>query len=950
MRVCVCHSVRLLVLTGTLLSFFSAGLLRAQTITPLMEKVYALNDVVMDPERQVGNLNPDSLPSLPIGLVKQVGPTEVVIAIDSAYFLPDGAYFSAYLALEFPGADQRLAFAAKDIKFNPKGILGGEQSRLQLVSQHLLELGPNTRLLLPSDGSNYVNWSCNGFESVNLHGFFLFDEGILSPPQGAADSLVNAEFQVNVTDLHNLMAAVTFSPFVVKGMEDFQFSVSQAYVDMSDYANPAGVVLPPCYNQQYPDDIRLWRGFCLNYFSVQLPEELNKQDNPVTIYASNLFLDDAGVTGNFGANNVFSTYENALNEEWGFSVDSLLIGLTLNKMTTGRMAGEIVIPPLDNTALGYSALVSQSPSGGMVNYQFSIRPASSMGISCFNSTLSVYPSSSLSIARVNRKFKPKLELNGKWTLNNSNWKFSGISFEKFTLITEAPYVTNGYFALVSDTAGQGQAGNFPVSLSNLAFGIINNKPVLGATVALNFGDTPEASFSASTTARVYTNMTRDPLTQKMQWQYDHFALSTISLNVQTSVVELVGQINFHDNHPAYGKGFYGGLNFRIPAIMNSSMAMACAFGKVDGYRYWMVDATLPVTIPIGTSTAISSITGGIAYHMVNTRSQTALISSVSPTANSGSTLATDYVPDGNAGLYFKAGVGFKNIVREETFNGDLLFTVSFNQNGGLNTIGFNGDVYSMVKIAERQTSSNYAKGVANISYDNQAKVLDAQLNLVANFSNALTANIWSQFHFAPGLWYVHLGRPSNPCTVNVLNLASANAYFMIGQNLEPMPLPPPQVASVFTTMNDQRNEAAIATGDGIACGMNLNASFGKDIFITDKIYVYGSGSAGAGFDMTLYKYASTSHCEGSSAPFGMNYWFLQGQLYAYAGILAGVAKVDGWDLSILEGNVALLLQGKMPKPSYIYGGIYLQASFVGIIDVDMNFDFDFGTNCVIVNG
>ncbi|MBI3136363.1 MAG: hypothetical protein HYZ14_16935 [Bacteroidetes bacterium] len=915
-----------------------------------MEKVYALNTIVSDPEKQVGNINPDSLPSLPVGLVKEIGQTQVVIAIDSAYFLPDGAYFSAYVALDFPGADQKLAFAAKDIKFNPKGIIGGEQSRLQLVSEHLIELGPHTQLLLPSDGSNYVNWSCNGFESVNLHGFFLFKEGIIRPPDGSADSVVTAEFQVNVTDMHNLMTAVTFSPFVVKGMEDFSFTVSQAYVDMSDFANPANVVLPTCYQQSYPDDINLWRGFYLSYFSVKLPEELSKQGNPVTLYANSLFIDDAGVTGNFGGTNLFTTNENHMNNEWGFSVDSLLVGLTLNKITTGRMAGEIVVPPLDNNKLEYGALISQNPSNGLVNYSFSISPSASMSISCFNSTLQVYESSSFSVGRVNRKFMPKLELNGKWTLDNTNWKFSGISFEKFTLITQAPYVTNGYFALISNDAPQGNTGNFPVSLSNIGFGIINSQPVLGATVGLNFGDTDQSGFSASTTVKIYTNISRNTQTNRTQWQYDHFALSTINLEVMTSVIELTGQINFNDDHPVYGKGFYGGLNFKIPSIMENSMAMACAFGKVADYRYWMIDATLPTSLPIGTSTLITSITGGIAYHMVNTKSQSQLISSVSPTASSGPALATHYVPDGDAGLFFKAGVGFKNAVKEEAFNGDVLFTVSFNENGGLNNINFSGNVYSMAKVAERMTSSNYAMGTANINYDNQQKILNAQLNLNANFSDALTATIWSQFYFSPGLWYVHLGKPSNPCSVNLLNLATANAYFMIGQSLEPMPNPPPQVTAVFNTMNDQRNEESIATGDGIACGMKMDASFGGEVFITEEIYVYGNGSAGAGFDMTLYKYAPTTHCEGSTAPFGMNYWYLQGQLYAYAGIVAGVAKADHWDFKILEGNVALLLQGKLPKPSYVYGGVYLQAAFMGFIDVDMTFDFDFGTNCVLVNG
>jgi hypothetical protein len=919
-------------------------------MTPMIEKVLAMNEKVSDPERQVGNFDPDSMPSLPIGLVKEVGQTNVIIAIDSAYFLPDGAYFSAYLALDFPGSDVPLAFAAKDIKFNPKGIIGGEQSKLKLVSKHVIELGPNTKLMLPDDGSNYVNWSCNGFESVNLHGFFLIEDGIISPPENSADTCVTAEFEVNCEDVHNMMAMVDFSPFVVKGMDDFSFTVSEAYVDMSDYNNPLNVALPQCYQETYPDDIALWRGFYLKYFAVKLPDELNKSKNPVTIFASNMFIDDAGVTGNFGATNVFSTSENALNDEWGFSVDSISIGLTLNKITKGRMRGNVVIPPLDNTTLVYTALISQNETRKMVDFSFSMSPSGPVGISCFNSTLTLENTSIFEISRINKKFRPKLILNGDWQLNNPSWSFSGISFEQFTIVSDAPYVTQGIFSLISNGPPM-QAANFPISLTDITFGVSSEQIFLGANIAFNLSDTSDNGFSANTSVRVYTEISRNPTTNKIQWEYDRFALNTIYLDIQTTAIELEGMINFHDNDPVYGKGFYGGLNLRIPSVMSDHLSMACAFGRVNGYRYWMVDATIPTAIVVSAVT-ITSVTGGVAYHMVNTKTQAQLISGVSSTTNSGSTLSQDYVPDANAGLFFKAGVGFKYTPSEETLNGDVMFSISFNSNGGLSDIQFKGDAYTMCKRSERATSSNYAHGSVDMSYNNATKTFQSSLDLYANFSGAITATIWSQMFFSPNLWYVVLGRPSNPCVVNVLNFATANAYFMMGQNLEPMPLPPPQVSSVLGPMSNQRNQNAIATGSGIATGMNFNVSFNGSLSITDKVSIYGGGSAGAGFDMTLYKYASTSHCEGSSAPFGLNYWFLTGQVYAYAGITAGIRKIDDgevkWDVNFFEANLAVLLQGKMPKPSYVYGGVYVHGSACGF-DIARTFDFDFGTNCEIVN-
>jgi len=914
-----------------------------------MSKVYEMNEIVSDPDKQVGNFNPDSMPSLPIGIVKEVAGTKYIIAIDSAYFLADGAYFSAYMAVEFPGAEQRLAFEAKDIKFNPKGIIGGEQSRLQLVSQHIIELGPNTKLMLPDDGSNYVKWSCNGFEAVNLHGYFLFNDGMMSPPENSTDTCVTAEFEVNCTDLHNMMAMVDFSPFVVKGMDNFTFTISEAYVDMSDFVNPFDATLPQCYHETYSDDINLWRGFYLKLFSVELPEELNKNEESITIYGKEMFIDDAGVTGFFGAENIFSTSEGKLSGDWGFSVDLLEVGLTTNKLTSGKMNGKIVVPPLDNNSLDYSALITQNHNTKLIDYSFAVHPNSNVSMSCFNSTLVLYPTSSMSISRVNRKFKPQLVLNGKWTLDNSNWKINGLAFETFTLVTQAPYVTAGYFSLISNNSEpQPEAGNFPISITQIGFGIINSQPVFGANVALNFGEDDQAStFSASTTVKIYTLIETNTVTNKKDWKYDRFTLSTITLAVNTEPFKLNGMINFMDNDPVYGKGFYGGLLLQITSVMDAPMSMACAFGRVDGYRYWMVDATLPTAIPVG-SVTITSITGGIAYHMQNTKTQQQMIQSVSATTTSGAALSMDYVPSSSSGLFFKAGVGFKNTLKEETINGDVLFTIAFNSSGGLQNISFLGDAYMMCKRSERATSNNYAHGSVAINYDNQAKIFDAQLSMHAEFSGAITANIWSKIYFSPGLWYIYLGQPSNPCTVNIINLCSANAYFMMGQNLEPMPLPPPQVSSVLGGMSNQRNSADIASGNGIACGMNLQASFNRTFDITENIYVYATGSAGAGFDMTLYKYSSSTHCSGSSEPFGMNYWYLQGQLYAYMNLNIGATN-DNWDFTILQGNAALLLQGKMAHPSYIYGGIYVQANVLNLFDVDMTADFSFGTNCEIVN-
>jgi hypothetical protein len=257
----------------------------------------------------------------------------------------------------------------------------------------------------------------------------------------------------------------------------------------------------------------------------------------------------------------------------------------------------------------------------------------------------------------------------------------------------------------------------------------------------------------------------------------------------------------------------------------------------------------------------------------------------------------------------------------------------------------------MAKKSERATSSNVVSGAVVIAYDNVEHILDTRLTAEARFEDAIFADIWSQIYLSPDLWFFHLGTPSVPCSVNLLNFATASAYLMFGQDLPPMPPPPPQVAGVLGGMADGRNEDAIASGDGIGTGMALNIGFDESIG-WNAFAVYANGSIGAGFDMTFYKYAPTAYCSETGDGFGANYWYLQGQLYAYGGINAGVAGTfagSPFDFTIISASMAMLLQGKMPKPVYVYGGLYLEATLFGLFNLDMTLDFDAGEDCTIID-
>lgn len=931
-----------------------------QSEEDIVGRIYALHDEVSDPSKQVGNLNPDSIPSLPIGLMKEINGTKYIIAIDSAEFTPQGAYFNAYMALEFPGADHPLAFAAKHIKFNPEGVVGGDLAKLQLVSEHVLSLGPNSELYLPPNGNNYIEWDCNGFKSVSLDGDFRFSDGILIPDSSSNDTIVTASFEVQVNDIHNIMASVSVTPFQVRGLRDFTFTVTEAYVDMSDYANPPNIVFPVSYAE---DQSNLWRGFYLKNFTVELPSEISEKDNGTSIYAQNMLIDDAGVSGVFGVNNLLDVAQGDMSG-WGFSIDQLSIQLTANQLTGGGIKGDIQVPQLDN-GVKYEATATSNSITDEVDFNFTVKPEGNISMNCFASTLEIYNSSSLTVQKKDGKYEPKLQLNGSLTLNESAFKLDGVNFQNLTLETKAPYITNGVFALTSNGGSGSNLSKFPVSISNITLGINNGQVALGTDLALNLSgenaDGDANSFSAETSVLVLAKSEMQEQLgvngvssgNKQIWSYDKLIVSDIELDIVTQPFTLEGFISFKKNDPVYGNGFYGAVTMTIPSVMDGSMYLGCAFGKVDGYKYWFVDAAIPVNIACGYVT-LTSLMGGMSNHMVGQKSASDIMTEISQgAALNGSSQV--YIPDANAGISFRAGVGLRSTQKEEAFNGDVMFEINFNSNGGLSSIALIGDAYMLVKRSERKNATQYVHGTVSILYDNVTKVLDAQLSADAQFSNSITGSLWSQVYISPEEWHVFMGTPTQQAQINIANLASANAYFMLGQNLPPMPSPPPEVISIFNGANlgNQRDDGAIVLGDGVATGVNFNVSFNKSVGFgkDDKYSIYGMGSAGAGFDMTLYNYGPNAKCSSTNQRIGLNSWYLNGQLYAYLmlniGITGRLAGND-FDISLLNGNAAMILQGKLPKPTYVNGAVALNATVLSVINVNLNFDFEFGTNCTVI--
>jgi len=950
---------QLLFIIFSYLAFTSVHAQSDTTASPLEQRIFALHERVMnDPKLQTDHFSSTDTTTLPIGIIKEINGVVYAICIDSAKYTPQGAFFNVYMAMEFPGAQRKIAFAAKNVAFNPKGVIVSQGTKLQLVSEQRINLGPNVQMVFKNDGYNFIEWDCNGYNQVGLSVDFVFNPNILinaTNPQAN----VKASVQLTVQDLQNIAITIpTMDPFRVKGAEDFVFTLSNIAIDRSALSNPMGVVLPSVTSQLYEGNIEEWKGFYAGNVSVKLPPKLSRNGEQISVYAQNLIIDDAGVSGTFGGTNLLTINE-ANMSGWAFSVTNLSVQLTCNKLTGGAMQGQLAVPVLDDP-FNYTASIQTNQNTGTVDYLFGIQLSDTVSIpvSAFSSAIKIHPSSVLQVQTVNNEFRPKAILNGKWDFEKGTTKLRDLAFQNVTIIHTAPVITAGTFSLVGSNSSERQVMRFPISLDQLSFyQTTNNQLKLRAQVSMNLGNAPN-TLSVSTGVNVLTN--QQIQNGRTTLVHDQVSIDNIAIELNTSPFMLQGVIAVRKDDPQFGDLFYGSISFKINSIMDNPAMVSCGFGKMPDYKYWFTDMAIPVSIPITPTLAITQLYGGVQNRVSSTfTDQQTLARVIGATANTNNqnnspNASIPFLPDENKGLEFRAGVALQNTAREEVFNGEAMFTIAFNANGGFASIGFLGNAYMMVSRSERNNpNAQKVYGTVNVNYDNNAHVFDAAVDAVVYVPNLLQGNVNLKVHTDPNNWYFWLNRPTNRANLSLVGYFNVNAYFMIGTQVDPLPPPPAAVTNLLGAGSFASiDQTALTTGNGFLTGMQFNTSIYKQMHLVGNWYGYATAGLGAGFDVMLMKMSPTAHCSGSTDPIGINHWYCMGQVYGYLnGGLGAKRIVDGeekQDIQVISLSTAFLLQGRLPKPTFVYGALALRFQFL-VVDVTVNADISVGNDCTIVN-
>jgi hypothetical protein len=657
--------------------------------------------------------------------------------------------------------------------------------------------------------------------------------------------------------------------------------------------------------------------------------------------------------------------------------------------------------------LSYSAVMSTSG-----DYLCRVTTMDSVSFDVWKAQVVLKPNSYIELAGNKTSFKPSAMLHGSMTIgsktgtngaerSNKILDFKGIEFEGLHIQTVAPYITAQYFGF----NGSIKIGNFPVSIDSIAIKKYNDTELgIGFNLRVNLQD---EAFSGKT--RLFVVGKYNPNEGGLgKWKYDRLKIEDISISATIGVMSLTGTIAFLDNDPKYGDGFRGNLTMEMEKPEGLSISVTAMFGN-KGYRYWFVDGL--VTLPgEGISTGFLNFYGfgGGAYYRMRKEGFEATLT---PTGKEyiPDSLAGLGI---RASLLFSVGsrkLDHGQTTLEVAFNrhggmrylglygyAKIMAPLDVASLPGGNALNFIKDQFSAIEskinsmslpaIAESITKKIFQptaaakdmygnggvpasfnadlRAVMGINYDFTNHTFHANFDLfITTPGNVLTGvgeggrAGWAVLHIAPTKWYMHMGTPSDPIGIK-LGLGpvsiTTNSYFMVGHDLPAFPPLPAALLSALAQRGiqyqsnvgiEQAND--IKASKGLAFGASVHIKTGDITFLI----LYANFQAGMGFDVMVKDYSGYI-CQETGAVPGINGWYAQGRIYAYlqgeAGIRIKLLFIKK-KIPIIKAGIAALLEGRLPKPTWVGGLLNISASLLGgKVKINVNLKFSFGDNCTLV--
>ncbi|MDR1092068.1 MAG: hypothetical protein LBL79_13415 [Prevotella sp.] len=926
--------------------------------------------------------------NLPVGIKKIVGNIPFTLAVTDIRLGNKYGELTLLMKMRIPQAgnaeDKELLFGATDVKITSTGDLAGDV-KLSLLNNIPLSLGNLGNIVFKgnlnsntgrAESNTYVSLDCNGnFKELSLDADIVLNPNTFVSVSDK-DEPVTSSFKTVIQDWNDLIAEVSLPAFEIKGAAGFEFSLSRATLDLSDLKNPLSFTPDPQYFSEYftlPDP-NLWRGLYIDRFTLTFPEQFKhkQSETRITLEASHLLIDENGITCSIIEKNLLSLDAGDASG-WGFSVESFRLSLLANNIKGFGFGGQINIPiSAKSQSCNYEAYISNN------EYLFNVGLGKNLSFDIFGQSEMHLDTTSYLLMQVrDKRFTPKLVLNGSMAIDKDGLKMEQVIFRKLAFATESPC-----FSVESvEYGGEINLNNFPVTVSDIRFRTENDQVSLGFDIKVNLMQEKMAAGGRLELTSLYRNGS---------WEFQGVNIQAIKLeNTQLAGFSLDGEIRIEKNHPIYGNYFGGQIQATFGALSTGlKVGVTSIFGTKD-YRYWYVEgqAEFPgMGIQIG-PVSLVGFTGGAYYRM-------------SPTGKSG---LQAYAPDDKVSLGLKAGVAF-SVGSKLALNGDALFEMNFLSSGGIKNIRFYGSAQFMSplemtgklvaltdmhktaqskignvsnslcdKLPGNMSGSDITKSILpnlNLSgsinaymtmdFDFPAKTFDADFRVMIHAPGGILRGAgnnneagWAKLYCSPQTWYVHVGTPTNPVGLK-LGLGgfslSSESYFMLGDKLE-NPTVPEEVINILGITPQQADYMKypdiMEGGKGVAFGSRFSFDTGDLTFLI----LYARFMSGVGFDIML-RDMSNYACEGSITPVGLGGWYANGQCYAYLqgelGVKIRLLFINK-KITVIKGSTAALLQARLPNPTWIGGQLAVRLNVLGgLINANMKMKMSFGNDCKLV--
>lgn len=918
--------------------------------------------------------------SLPVG----VGDGEkYLICINEIYSDKDGnSHLKVSCIIPLNESGKQLAFDGDAIVEGQNGV--GTRGRIELVAPLERKLGGESSVIFKAGTA--VEFGCNGFEKLTAKLAFTLKSSTIQTidAAGKRTGRLRADMEADIDDIDNFTVSFGINNrFVMKGLDNYIFSISGATLDQSYTQTSAMVSFPDGYFEGGTDDDRnMWRGLAISQAEVQLPDFMSRQDTtkaptPTRLSLSGVIIDGEGFSCHAAAQNV--TSNSVKSDSWDLSVSDFEISLLKNQIKGVTFGGKINVPPLgESSKLDYAASLNIETN----NYSIEAALPDSAEFPMFSGALEIASNSTIRVEIDGNKIKPELNLNGTISINaaigskqdDNRLTLPDIEFQQMRI--SPTDFSLGHVGLTGKLQTPNVAG-FQLTVSEISS--FETDDSTSAGLAVTAGVHVAEKFTGEAGLRLYGNI--------QKWKFSDVEIGKIHIGYEQNAFSLAGGIEFRSGDEIYGRGFRGDVKMKL---LNGQLQVdaVAVFGKKDNFRYFLTDAFLETTPAKGVKVSFLNfygVGGGLYSKMQQQRGKA--------TCDFGESLSKiNYVPDKDVSIGLMARTKFGFSGSDKLMAADVGLEIQFNKNWGVNFIQLRGDATFVCKdlgagLAQSIKSNmdkieGASKGVAKFDKSQLAEpkndgVLRASMGMMFDIENeTFTSDLkaylnvgdmlrgsgpndqlgFASIYVSKDKWYTRIGTPDERCGVNLLGIAETSSYFMMGDDIPGLPDLPDEILNSRVISDAQRGKLTnrpdaglLAQGKGIAMGSSLKVGFDatlKPFYATFKL--------GLGTEFLLKDYGPNVHCKGSSDPVGINGWYAQAQAWAYGNASIGM-KVrlfkKSREFNIFNGGMVSYLTGAGPKPFYFNGMVGGDFNVLnGLVKGKFTFDFQIGDTCQMVGG